>query len=292
MMLRAAALWKIVGSVSPGSQMGPLRGHSTSLHLHILTLLVFFFSRIHYLRNCHSVRKRRNNGGLTPPSSTFGQPFSFQSPCDTSLCSLLCLLCFPAVWKGWRSLALTSPWQIVPHSDVGWGRGGGWMLILNLGRWTPLPVSVSLLLCIFPCLPVYSSVLHPSLVLPRSSLFPFCLRIAFGCGSTPSERWHNLHLAACPPDFFWWSLKVADIASRFQVCQVKELRWTITNKRNQRDYPSLDWVKLWFDLLGCVYQNTPYVLINVNWKNRNAQAIFKSWKWKQINALQLFSVVS
>lgn len=48
-------------------------------------------------------------------------------------------------------------------------------------------VPVSLLLCIFSCLPVYSSILHPSLVPSCSFLILFYSCIAFSCGLTSAE---------------------------------------------------------------------------------------------------------
>lgn len=91
------------GTVMRTFHMG-LPGRQT-FQLHILALLVVCFKgptnlELCYWRNCQSSRKRQNNGVLTPLSSTFAQTFSFQRYCDTSLCSLLRLLCFPAVWKG------------------------------------------------------------------------------------------------------------------------------------------------------------------------------------------------
>lgn len=79
----------------------------------------------------------------------------------------------------WGSLDVTSPWQMVPHWDVGrriYGRGR--MLLLNLWRCTVLPSPViSSLFVTLVLLPSLSAVLYPflgflsfSFILPPSLL--------------------------------------------------------------------------------------------------------------------------
>lgn len=91
-------------------------------------------------------------------------------------------------------------------------------------------VSVSLLLCIFSCLPVYSSILHPSLV-PFCSLFIlFYPCIAFSCGLTSAEWCYDPCQAlintqqppdCCLPSGFILDPKIAGMLAGYRYARYK-----------------------------------------------------------------------